>query len=727
MQSEGTAVERRLTAERIRAAMEYLAQEASDGRFVAIDRVWQAALEKAPLTAFEQELHSDGRTRGLVEFRFATSLLVTSGWLYKHPDGTGRWAITEQGIEAIAQHPGAELLATANRINNQALADRRQLEREAMGSRWLPHDVGIRRMLVAAHDFVDVALRQGGSLFVERKAVWSRSTVEALHARWQRIGTVREAGRSFIENLKAQLDGASDDEILLMAEIVAMQLLPMVRSIGYKAKRARVDAVIACMEHPVEVPRVFDQAFGAGAFNPGVAMNQDIPRSISYFLDMALAWTGLDAEQQQAALGDPLAWRAFLREAAGDGFATQHYALLYLVHPDFFGPVVGDDRQRIRDAFAGELGDSETGDVDVDLASIVFALQSKEGGTIDFYGEPLVSKWRSRERSKPQLSADPVVEPVSDDLFDARGFTPAHVGAAALAEELLFEERWVGSVIDALHRRGQVILYGPPGTGKTYVARALAEAVAGKSGVVKRIQFHPSYTYEDFFAGFRPRANEQGQLIFELQHGPLRQLAEEATRNPELAHVLMIDEINRANLAKVFGELYYLLEYRNDPIDVLYAGSGDDGGSSFTLPPNLLIIGTMNTADRSIALLDSAMRRRFSFFELHPDVPPVAGVLERWAARHPQEMPIARVFEALNERITDREDRIGPSHLLQHGLDRDRLDAVWSESVLPLLEERHLGSSVDVPARFGLQALLGAIASDSDGSSWDQRHVEPLG
>lgn len=721
-------MEQKLTAERIRAAMEHLAQEAPDGRFLPIDEIWRAAHEHAPLTDFEQELHSNGRPRGEVEFRFATSLLVFAGWLYKHPDGSGRWAITDRGIEALAQHPGAELLAAATQINNQARAERRQRERDDAGARWLPHDAGIRRMLAAADVFVDVALRQGGSLFVERKAVWSRPTVEGLHARWQRVGSVREAGRSFIDNLKAQLDGAPDDEILLMAEIVAMQLLPIVKSIGYKAKRARVDAVIECMEHPVEVPRVFDQAFGAGAFNPGVAMNQDIPRSISYFVDMALAWTALDPEQQEEALEDPLAWRAFLREAAGEGFATQHHALLYLVHPGFFGPVVGEDRRRIRDAFAGELGDEGSGDLDVDLAAIVFALQSKAGGTIEFYGEPLVSRWRARESAKSNpdvLPPNRPIEPTEDVPFDARGFAPANVRASALADELLFDERWIQSVVDALHRRGQVILYGPPGTGKTYVARALAAAIAGESGVVKRIQFHPSYTYEDFFAGFRPRANEQGQLIFELQHGPLRQLAEEAARNPELAHVLMIDEINRANLAKVFGELYYLLEYRNDPIDVLYAGSGDDGGSSFTLPPNLLIVGTMNTADRSIALLDSAMRRRFSFFELHPDVAPVAGVLDRWAARHPQEMPIAAIFAALNDRISDREDRIGPSHLLQRRLDRSRLEAVWNESVLPLLEERHLGSSVDVPERFGLEVLLRAVADDRGATIADLGDDEP--
>src|SRR5699024_1872782 len=104
---------------------------------------------------------------------------------------------------------------------------------------------------------------------------------------------------------------------------------------------------------------------------------------------------------------------------------------------------------------------------------------------------------------------------------------------------------------------------------------------------------------------------------------------DQAEANPSTPYVLIIDEINRGNLAKIFGELYFLLEYRDKSVDLLYA-SGDDKG--FRLPRNVLIIGTMNTADRSIALVDAAMRRRFSFVSLHPSEPPVDGVLRSWLA-----------------------------------------------------------------------------------------------
>lgn len=210
-------------------------------------------------------------------------------------------------------------------------------------------------------------------------------------------------------------------------------------------------------------------------------------------------------------------------------------------------------------------------------------------------------------------------------------------------------------------------------------------------------------------------------MSFELTRGPLREIAEDARRDPEAVHVLLIDEINRANLSKTFGELYYLLEYRDDPIDVLYAGSGDDGGKTFSLPSNVVIVGTMNTADRSIALLDSAMRRRFSFFELHPDVPPVKDVLHRWASRHPQSEPVARLFDALNAAIPDREDRIGPSHLLApHDMSSAEVETVWLESIIPLLEERYLGSGIDVHGQFGLRALYRAVSGDA--AAEDPRH-----
>jgi len=119
---------------------------------------------------------------------------------------------------------------------------------------------------------------------------------------------------------------------------------------------------------------------------------------------------------------------------------------------------------------------------------------------------------------------------------------------------------------------------------------------------VEIVQFHPSYAYEDFVEGYRPTLTDAGQPGFELVPGPLKRVAEKAVANPETKHVLLIDEINRGNIAKVFGELYYLLEYRDQKINLQY-----NHKEQFGLPKNLWLIGTMNTADRSIALIDAAL------------------------------------------------------------------------------------------------------------------------
>jgi 5-methylcytosine-specific restriction protein B len=191
-------------------------------------------------------------------------------------------------------------------------------------------------------------------------------------------------------------------------------------------------------------------------------------------------------------------------------------------------------------------------------------------------------------------------------------------------------------------------------------------------------------------------------VAFRLTAGPLRELADLASRdgNRHIPHFLIIDEINRANRAKVFGELYFLLEYRTKSVRLTY--SGDD----FALPPNLFVIGTMNTADRSIALVDAAMRRRFAFVELSPRTEPTAGLLARWLKREGKDLEPARLLDALNARIDDADFAIGPSYLMKPGVYRDGgLERTWRTKILPLLEEHHYGEGLDVAARYGLDAL----------------------
>lgn len=290
----------------------------------------------------------------------------------------------------------------------------------------------------------------------------------------------------------------------------------------------------------------------------------------------------------------------------------------------------------------------------------------------------------SRMLEAPSPSAEtaqPVPEPADTGVSTLASATED------LAVRLHMDRGWLQELIDLLRARQQVVFYGPPGTGKTYLAQEIARHVAGR-GAVQLVQFHPSYAYEDFFEGFRP-SDRDGAVGFALTPGPLRRIAADAKANPGEPYVLIVDEINRANLPKVFGELYFLLEYRNRSIPLQYSPA-----ESFALPANLLLIGTMNTADRSIALVDAAIRRRFAFVELHPDEEPVRDLLANWLTASHKDSGRAELLRALNDAIgeEDRDFKIGPSYLMRSEADTtDGLQRIWRYDLLPLLEEHYYG------------------------------------
>ncbi len=283
---------------------------------------------------------------------------------------------------------------------------------------------------------------------------------------------------------------------------------------------------------------------------------------------------------------------------------------------------------------------------------------------------------------------------------------------ADLAKQLHTDQEELQEILELLQERQQVVLYGPPGTGKTYLAMALARHAVGQQdrSRVQLVQFHPSYAYEDFFEGFRPKETSDGQATFELTPGPLRQIVSAARENPDSPYVLVIDELNRANLAKVFGELYFLVEYRNEAINLQYNPT-----EAFRLPKNLFFIATMNTADRSIALLDAAMRRRFSFVELHPDEKPVSDLLSNWLAEQGHSDERALLLAALNSAIEDqdRDLRIGPSYLMrEEAASPEGLARIWKYDIMPLLEEHYYGRLTrdQIHHKFGLDALRRSLA-----------------
>jgi len=240
---------------------------------------------------------------------------------------------------------------------------------------------------------------------------------------------------------------------------------------------------------------------------------------------------------------------------------------------------------------------------------------------------------------------------------------------------------------DILERKGQVILYGPPGTGKTYWAEETAHELAvlhnkceNNNEHVKICCFHPGYGYEDFIEGYRPTSSN-GQVHFELRDGIFKKLCKDAKENSNYNFYLIIDEINRGDIYKIFGELLMILEKNKRGKKVTLPLSQ----KPFSIPDNLFVIGTMNTADRSIALLDTALRRRFGFIELMPDT----SILKD---RVIEGIPLDLWLEKLNERICEKVGRdarnlqIGHSYLMEVNSFKDFAKVV-RESIIPLLEE----------------------------------------
>jgi hypothetical protein len=248
-----------------------------------------------------------------------------------------------------------------------------------------------------------------------------------------------------------------------------------------------------------------------------------------------------------------------------------------------------------------------------------------------------------------------------------------------------------------------IILAGPPGTSKTWIADKIASYLTQNEALASQtVQFHPSYGYEEFIEGLRP-IPAAGGLVFDRVDGTVLEMAKQISREDQL-HVLLIDEMNRANLPKVFGELMYALEYRDKPVNLLYTGD-------FHLPHNLLFIGTMNTADRSIRSIDIALRRRFEVFECPAD----PAVLDGYYASHVNEVPdllagLDRLNKALTERL-DRHHTIGHAFFMGDPFKPRRLMQIWTRQLLPLIED-YFFDQPDVMAEFKAANFWPSLSAD---------------
>lgn len=541
---------------------------------------------------------------------------------------------------------------------------------------------------LALEHIKSTALVRFDSLFTPERALWTQQNLKRFHAFF--VERFDEGEGTFFEKWRKQLDGADDDILQLAAELLYVQQF-FTSLTGPDKKLDNVRTVLSWCAHPAQIPEWAVDGIQIGLAGDQ-SFNQHRPFHLAWLTEYLIHWHGLEASRRAELLADS---RTFAEDVRSFDFKhgahqPMREAWLYMVFPDEFENISSrKDKRAIREAFAGLLPHGTTPDIDSDILDIRQRLTPEAGEGFHFYRSPIIEKWRVKAEKTPGRAPATPTQPTkpAGNASDTTRFTDMD----AIAEGLFLEpptilRQWA----DMVREDRQAIFQGPPGTGKTFIARILARAVAGGDSRVEFVQFHPSYAYEDFVEGYRPTPSGS----FALKSGPLKRIAKLAQADLDNSYVLLIDEINRGNIAKIFGELYFLLEYRDETLTLQYSEE------PFSLPPNLHVLATMNTADRSIALLDMAIRRRFRFIDLFVEQPPLSGLLRRFlTAKAPDMVFLADMLDEVNLRLGDPHTSVGPSHFLLRdlsGLNEEKAERIWTHSVLPALSDRFFDRPQDL-------------------------------
>lgn len=324
-----------------------------------------------------------------------------------------------------------------------------------------------------------------------------------------------------------------------------------------------------------------------------------------------------------------------------------------------------------------------------------------------FYAET-VKQFASDKKSFPELSLEAwgyqnartkmITEPKRP--YRTRIIKQPYSIEDVISQGAFLTKEQIAEILERLQAKKALILQGAPGVGKTFLARKLAYALMEEidSGRCEMVQFHQSYSYDDFVRGYRPMPNQAG--MFGLQNGVFYEFCQRAANDPDHEYVFIIDEINRGNLSQIFGELLMLIEHdkrgAEHSVPLVYRSKDEE---RFYIPSNLYLIGLMNLADRSLAMVDYALRRRFAFFTLQPQYE--SELFRQWLLD--QEMN-PRLVERIIKRMTTlnqkiKEDpllgenyQIGHSFFCPKGENFNGLDENWYRSIVrteivPLLKE----------------------------------------
>ena len=450
------------------------------------------------------------------------------------------------------------------------------------------------QIFAKAEEWRDRCLIDGRSLLWPERDIWSPGNLRQFKGCFiDRPDTSKD--KNFEQKLKVQLAPEGEDVTRLACELLFVYFL-FPTSVGRNRKTGLIREVAGWKAIAVEENAAPFGCFDSGIGDPGLVYNTGRPNELTYLARFAIVVSELPEAERSDVLHDHLRTRKMLDDLAEghrDEFGRPpqlRHILLYLLFPDDYERIASEGHKgRIREAFSDIIDGEPPENTDDYLKAIRLKLQEfLPDDDLDFYWEPLRACWYT----------------------DSEGETI--------------------SPLQALRIKKQIVLYGPPGTGKTYQARHLAESFIRQDllklwgprrffsdtvGVeklipdrIRRVQFHPGYGYEDFVRGLQ--IGTAGQT--EYRDGVLLHLVEtmdaESGSERSLPVVLILDEMNRADLSKVLGECFSLLEDRETAIVL---GGHDEEPRSIRLPANLYVIGTMNLIDQSLEHVDFALRRRF--------------------------------------------------------------------------------------------------------------------